>query len=144
MSNLVRTHIVVHHSLTTDGATVSWKAIEDYHRNTQGWLDIGYHAGVELVGDHHFALLGRDLGTRAAAVKEQDMNGKALHVCCVGNYDELPPQREMLVALINRVLRPWMSWFNIPARNVRAHRDFAPYKSCPGKLFNMDELRGLL
>lgn len=135
---------MIHHSLTKDGETVSWKAIENYHRISNGWLDIGYHAGVELIGKEYYALLGRDISQRAAAVKEQDMNGKALHVCCVGNYDWYPPERDMLVALINRVLRPWMSWFNIPARNVRAHRDYAPYKSCPGKLFDMDQLRGML
>jgi len=135
---------VIHHSLTKDGATVSWRAIEEYHKNIDGWLDIGYHAGVELINDTHFALLGRDMSQRAAAVKEQDMNGRALHVCCVGNYDELPPQKEMLMVLINRVLHPWMSWFNIPAAQVRAHRDYAPYKSCPGKLFDMDKLRGML
>lgn len=135
---------MIHHSLTKDGATVSWKTIEEYHKQTNGWLDIGYHAGIELINNTHYALLGRDITQRAAAVKEQDMNGKALHVCCVGNYDEVLPQREMLVVLINRVLHPWMTQFNIPAKNVRAHRDYANYKTCPGKLFNMDELRGML
>lgn len=135
---------MVHHSLTKDGTTVSWRAIEEYHKITNGWLDIGYHAGVELINDTYYALIGRNINQRAAAVKEQDMNGRALHVCCVGNYDEILPQKEMLIVLINRVLHPWMEQLNIPAHAVRGHREYALYKSCPGKLFDMEKLRWML
>ena len=135
---------MVHHSLTKDGATVSWKAIEEYHKVTNGWEDIGYHAGVELINDKYYALMGRDLSKRAAAVKEEDMNGRAFHVCLVGDFDLMPPTKEQLNVLIQRVIHPWMYQFGIRSQNVRGHRDFAPYKSCPGKLFDMDQLRGML
>lgn len=141
---LNRTHIVIHHSLTKDGDTVSWGAIQDYHTITLGWNDIGYHAGVELINGRYYALVGRDINVRAAAVKEQDMNGKALHVCCVGNYDLIPPPQAMLAVLIERILKPWMDSFEIPVFNIMAHHDFAPYKSCPGTQFNMIALRGLI
>jgi len=37
-----KTHVVIHHSLTKDGQAVSWGAIERFHRETQGWSDVGY------------------------------------------------------------------------------------------------------
>lgn len=140
----VVTRIIIHHSLTKDGKSVSWGAIEDYHVRTKGRLDIGYHAGVELVGDEFYAMIGRPLIMPGAAVKEANMNQLGLHVCCVGNYDELPPSSGMIDVLLRRVIRPWMEEFGIRRDQVVAHRDFAPYKSCPGKLFDMDALRARL
>lgn len=140
----VVTRIIVHHSLTADSKTVSWGAIERYHTETMGWQDIGYHAGVELVGDEYYAMIGRPLILPAAAVKEDHMNQLGLHVCCVGNYDELPPTDRMIDTLVRRVIRPWMEEFKLRPDQVMAHRDFAPYKTCPGKLFDMEALRARL
>lgn len=137
----VPTHIIVHHSLTKDGDTVSWGAIEDYHTKTEGWDDIGYHAGVEIINGRAYALVGRPLQYEAAATKEAHMNARALHVCVVGNFDDVLPSEAVLSVLISRVLMPWMVRFNIPVENVMGHRDFTPYKSCPGKKFDLVKLR---
>lgn len=142
-----RTHIVVHHSLTADSGTVSWAAIERHHIETQGWNDIGYHAGIEIVASSKFgrfayqALLGRPEDQVAAACKEGDMNDVGLHVCCVGNFDLAPPSLEMITRLVQRVIGPWMRRYSIPPERIVGHRDFATYKSCPGMRFDLDVIR---
>lgn len=148
---MTRTHIMLHHSLTKDSGTVSWAAIEKHHRETQGWRDIGYHAGVECVTDNpdltayrYQALVGRGALEQAAACPQALMNVKALHVCCVGDYDREPPPRGLLLVLVNRILLPWMREFGIAPDRIVGHRDFNEDKSCPGRLFDIDEVRGMV
>jgi hypothetical protein len=149
-----REFVVVHHSLTKDGETVSWGAIEHYHTAVKGWRDIGYHAGVELVGGRPYALLGRDVGEPAAACREVGMNVRGLHVCVVGNFDVEGPTEDVMAVLARRVVLPWMLQFDITAERVIGHRDAGlmdgldwtkgQYKSCPGRAFDLERLRRLL
>lgn len=139
---LVRTAVMIHHSLTADGKTVSWQAIRDYHVKVMGWDDIAYHAGVEVVNGRLEALLGRPSTERAAACKEGHMNETALHVCVVGNFDLAPPSDELLAFLARYVVRPWLhDWHMFDPARIVGHRDYATYKSCPGKLFDLNRLR---
>ena len=135
------THIIVHHSLTKDGDTVSWGAIQDFHTKTEGWDDIGYHAGIERINGRVYAMIGRGEQYVAAAVKEANMNTLALHVCVVGNFDLEPPTQEVLDTLVSRVIKPWMQQYKIPTTRIKGHRDFASYKSCPGTKFDLDVVR---
>lgn len=41
--------VIIHHSLTRDGKTVDWNAIDKYHREVKGWKKVGYHCGVERI-----------------------------------------------------------------------------------------------
>jgi N-acetylmuramoyl-L-alanine amidase len=138
-----RLYIMVHHSLTEDGQTVSWGAIEKYHRETMLWKDCGYHAGVELIGDSYYALIGRAEDQEAAACPQGFMNRTALHVCCVGNYDLAPPPEGMLAVLVHRIMVPWMRRYSIPPEHIVGHHDYAPWKSCPGTQFPLDRVRAL-
>jgi hypothetical protein len=147
-----RTHIMIHHSLTRDTGTVSWAAIEKYHRETEGWRDIGYHAGVELVTDPagdlaryaYQGLVGRPEGAQASACPQGEMNSVALHVCCVGNFDLAPPPLALLERLASRFLLPWMAAYGIPPARIVGHRDYNPAKSCPGSRFDLDLLRRMV
>lgn len=142
--------IMVHHSATKDSGTVSWAAIERFHRETQGWRDIGYHAGLELVGGPELgpyayqALIGRSVNSPAAACKEGEMNTRALHVCVVGNFDDVAPSSAILAVLKKRVLLPWMDLFGIPADHIVGHRDYATYKTCPGRSFDLEAVRRMV
>jgi len=137
--------IIIHHSLTEDSGTVSWGAIRKYHIWTKGWRDIGYHAGVELVksgGEINYEILmGRDWFTSGAHTLGE--NYRSLGFCFIGNYDKIPPTTELLLKGAE-LLRTWQRLFDIPTTSIYPHRDFAGYKSCPGKMFEMKDLLCLL
>ena len=126
------THIILHHSLTEDSQTVSWNAIRKYHLS-KGWYDIGYHAGIELVGDEYVIMAGRPLNMQGAHTK--GMNDKALGFCFVGNYDLTSPPAAMLVKAA-AYIKGWEDELNIFPENIHGHRDYAN-KTCPGSQFDI-------
>lgn len=141
---LARRFLMVHHSLTADGQTVSWGAIERYHRDTNGWADIGYHFGVELIGSTYYAMVGRAEHRPAAACPQGNMNSEAIHVCLVGNFDLIEPPENQLLVAAHRIILPVMDRYGIVPARIVGHRDYNPAKSCPGAKFNLDRLRKIL
>jgi len=157
--------IVIHHSLTKDGATVSWSAIRRYHRSwahdgkiiceakaialidrdvegvKRPWLDIGYHAGCEMVvsgGRVVFeCLYGRPVTVAGAHARGH--NDDSLGFCFVGNFDERVPSQKMLEVAARRVIAPWCAQFGILTQNIIGHREVSN-KTCPGSKFDMYEL----
>jgi len=136
-------YIILHHSLTKDGATVSWNAIRKYHTQDLGWRAIGYHFGIELIGDHYEILIGRMMGENGAHCKEQGMNGKSIGICFLGNFDLIKPLPEQWLLGL-KLVRTLMSIFGIPVDHISGHREYAPYKSCPGALFDLEKFRSEL
>jgi len=142
----VKTHLVIHHSLTRDSKTVSWDAIRRYHTETLGWRDIGYHYGVELGAVGPMMLVGRPLLARAAAAYQENMNVVGVHVCFVGNYDEDPHPAD-LVSFAAPHLADLCELLEIvvDSEYVIGHRAImGVHKSCPGKNFNMKAFRTTL
>lgn len=131
--------IVIHHSLTVDGATVSWPAIRKYHINELGWKDIGYHWGIEQVGESFEILKGRMDNECGAHCKQAGMNKKSISICLVGNFDECEPPVAMMQKL-KRLLRWLMELYKIPVEAIYPHNFFAKYKTCPGKAFPFNQL----
>jgi len=139
----VPNRIIVHHSATRDSGTVSWGAIRNFHMHQMKppMQDIGYHAGIELVGDHFECMVGRTTDIPGAHTKFQ--NARSLGFCFVGNYDEVAPPREMLEIAAKRVLAPWCAKFHVPVSEIHGHREFAS-KTCPGTLFSVELLREIV
>lgn len=138
--------IVIHHSLTDDGGTVSWDAIRRFHTDPNGppqyrMREIGYHAGIEMIGGAYECLFGRPLDWYGAHTV--GLNQTHLGFLFVGNFDKAAPEDEMLRMACERVLRPWMKAFDIQPHQVVPHRDFAQ-KSCPGRMFDMGRLMAAL
>lgn len=132
------TQIILHHSLTEDNRTVSWDAIRRYHTETRGWNAIGYTYGVELINGHYEILQGRMLGVHGAHTLGQNYN--SIGICFVGNFDayEVPYHQWSLGV---RLVRSLCDVLNIKVGRVFGHREYAGYKSCPGKLFSLDAFR---
>ena len=132
---------MLHHSLTRDGQTVGWGAIRRHHVETRGFHEIGYHYGVELVGDHYEVLMGRSELDPAVACPEGEMNARALHVCCVGNFDDASPPSAMLEAVVGLVILPAMVEYGLPPERIIGHRDIDPTGTCPGRHFDLEVVR---
>lgn len=132
--------IIIHHSLTKDSQTVSWDAIRRYHL-AQGWNGIGYHFGIERIGDRVEVLLGRrpdEIGAHCLG-----MNTHSLGICCVGNYDQEAPPAEIWGKCLD--LTRWlMALHGIAPAGVLGHRELANYKSCPGLCWDMKKFRSEL
>jgi len=159
MNKIVPNKIILHHSLTRDSRTMSWQAIRKFHMSyaingvivtkaeaeaynpsqvKTPYRDIGYTFGIEDINGSLEVLCGRMLGDAGAHTRGQ--NSASIGICCVGNFDIAAPSKGVW-NLTLKLVRSLMFVFKIPAAEVYGHREFASYKSCPGKKFNMEKFR---
>lgn len=135
-------YIIIHHSLTKDGKVVDWNAIRHYHMNDPNhkYKDIGYHYGVEQIGEKWAILTGRAENEVGAHTKQNKMNFKSLGICFVGNFDTQRPPEEGL-SLLEDLCVTLCRKYDLPYTRIDPHSKYANYKTCPGKMFPMAELR---
>jgi hypothetical protein len=134
------TRIILHCSDTADSGTVSWEAIRKFHVEQRGWADVGYHYGVELIGDRYAILKGRPADQIGAHCRGQ--NHDSLGVCFVGKFDApecAPPAAQWSLGLT--LVRQLCAGHGIPFSRVYGHRDFDPHKTCPGLAFDLARFR---
>lgn len=131
--------IIIHHSLTKDGKTVDWDSIKKYHIETNGWDDIGYHAGVERINGVITGLTGRPTNMIGGHCKGHN---DTIGICIVGNYDLAPPDDDIL-KYAAELTASYLRMFALPIESVHKHHDYHP-KSCPGKLFPWDKFINLV
>lgn len=149
-------YIIIHHSQTRDKKILSdFEAIKNYHMSyrlngdvitkeqadslvAQGktvivpWKDIAYHYVIEYKDDKLVLREARDMDTSGAHCS--GMNGKAIGICIVGDYDVTEPVDEQINLLSDTCLA-LMTAYNIPVEKIKPHHFYAPWKSCPGNKF---------
>lgn len=145
------TFIVIHHSQTKDGVAKDWEAIRRFHVERKGWSDVGYHYGIERVGERVAVQIGRSESTPGAHCKHAGFNQKSLGLCVVGNFDLTAPD-EQLIVVLRGLVETLRHLYSIPRDHVLGHREAqmhdvtlkTPTKTCPGNLFDMDAFRASL
>ena len=127
---MIPRRIIVHCSATKDSGTVSWGAIRAYHKERLGWIDIGYHFGIEDVNNHLEILIGRMPDEIGAHCRNRNLG--SLGICVVGDYD-----KDILTLNHEKLLAKLVHWlilnYRIPFTEIYGHRDFDSHKSCPGE-----------
>ena len=145
--------IVIHHSLTKDQTTNDWDSIKKYHLSS-GWQDIGYHFGIERIGEDWTYQVGRPLSMTGAHTK--GFNETHLGICVVGNFDNQPMlnvQKFLLCSLVREIQRMtgisksnvighWESYIILGQANTQWEAQ--KIKTCPGLQVNMDKIRSYL
>lgn len=122
-----RTGFTVHHSAGPKDQSI--QAIQDYHMDNRGWVDIGYNFIVRSNGDIYE---GRGwLGVGAHAANHNTAN---VGVCVIGNYTSAEPSKEVKAALA--YLYAEANRMKGRALTVNTHRQLGE-TACPGtKLHN--------
>lgn len=138
-------YIVIHHSATADGKTLSIDDFRRFHMEPppvgNGWNDIGYHAVIEQVESGWEVLVGRPW--TVAGAHAPGYNDKSLGVCLAGNFEESGPPRGQL-----QVAAAFVRWvcalYSIPTTHIIGHRDATAGRTCPGKYFDLPEFRRMV
>lgn len=124
------TKIVCHHP-----AHPSWSIhdIHNYHRNSLGWVGIGYNYFITFDG-RIYEGRGRNMGAHA-----QGYNDRTLGVCFQGDFEKQQMTDAQVKAgawLIAKLIREE----GLSISDVIGHRDINA-TSCPGKNFRMNDLK---
>lgn len=137
------THIIVHCSGTKDGKVADWPAIKRYHKEVNGWKDVGYHFGFENVNGELTTFCGRPINIQGAHCNAGNMNPTSIGVCFVGDFDKEAPSPDLL-RYGAKYIAGLCKFLKVPMENVRPHREFESKKTCPGRQFDMIILRGFV
>ncbi len=123
--------VAIHHTVTPTNDSVSVaqrvQQIQNFHQNTQGWCDIGYHF---LVGQDGQVYQGRPEGLLGTHVGGN--NSGNLGVSFVGTYTNAAPSGAMMEGG-GRILAAISGFYGIALNrnNIRGHREYGG-TACPG------------
>jgi hypothetical protein len=126
----IPSRITIHHTAVVlgDNSNAPGRLREDqrYHPDSQGWIDIAYHIGVDRNGNIYELRNPELVGDTATTY---DPAGHFL-IVCEGNFDEEEVTDDLLTGAA--LACAWAAQqFLISPGTLSGHRDFAA-TSCPG------------
>lgn len=145
MNNNHPEKIIIHHSYSIDNLNSNnYIGICNYHQSL-GWRPpCGYHRIYEYINEELIKHKGRKENENGAHTKENEMNFKSIGICIIGNFDINIPTSELYKELANDIFDIMKRYPHIKIDDIEPHSKYAPYKTCPGKKFNMDYLKKLI
>jgi len=122
--------VIVHHTWRPTAAEYAGiatvRGVRNYHMQVRGWSDNGYHV---MVGPDGRIFVCRPLARSGAHVAGR--NAHTVGVAMIANFDSEEPWEYRGMQACCQVVAALMERFDLPARAIRFHREFAP-KTCPG------------
>jgi hypothetical protein len=139
-------HIVLHTAASYDAKRkevvhLTRDAIDAYHREHNGWREIGYHWYVEEGGRGQRRRDDFEIGAHVGG-----FNFGSLGLCVSGHGDFAPWNNAQWYEVMRKCTQ-WCGLYRIPAERVIGHREADEHgapkvnKTCPGTLVDMDEFR---
>lgn len=126
------TKIIVHHSSRIN---MTAEECHEFHQKERGWSGIGYNFFIEKDGT---VVEGRGHHVGAHAFGH---NRHSIGICLTGNFDIETPTYAQWTSFL-KLCGEIMSTYQLQPHQVIGHRELAGVqKSCPGLLFNTDEMR---
>lgn len=137
---------MIHHSAVSyDKNPDQFEANNNYHKAQWNFKSsLGFYLGYNYeIAKNGKVRQARADGESTAACYQQDMNdGRCIHICLDGHFDNEKPQPAQVFALRDLV-RDLAKKHNIKNENLVFHRDYAP-KSCPGSNMDIVFVRSLI
>lgn len=129
--------IIIHHSGTDQGDATTFRK---YHIEKRKFVDIGYNYVINNGTYKPDGLIEKGRDEHIQGAHCIGYNNKSIGICLVGNFNNYTPttkQMESLLLLCKNI----MERYNIPPEKVLGHNETGNRTDCPGKFFDMDELR---
>ena len=124
-------------------------AVNRYHRDVRKFpiSSLGYAGGYHKIvtgGRAHKYREDWEIGAHCnTVVRGKSMNAQSLGLGWGGDGDiELPNGIDR--GLIREEIKEWQMKFNISNEKVKLHREYAPWKTCPGSLISTEWLQALI
>jgi len=132
--------LIIHHTAVSRAKNNhQFEAVRNYHVS-KGWGNIGYHFLIEPSGETIWCRKENEVG---AHCKEQNMNYRSLGICLTGNFDieePTPNQKASLKNLLSLLLKK----YSLTTDQIKFHRDYVTYKTCPGNWWSREKLVSII
>lgn len=137
--------VVLHHTwkptLESWRGSATMRGMHRYYTNELGWSRYP-HLFIAATGNIHEGVwLGNNL--QHQGIHARGANDHSIGIEVVGNFDKRP-WTPGVAYWVYEVLKLVVDWLDIDPKNVIGHREVPSPKTCPGRMVDMNIVRGEL